>query len=242
MKDRRNIKYYITPFGHLVEIEQNPCGCHPFDIIYRHELDRGWAKNGVTISFRSQQHVNGFVRLKKLERLVGKIFIKKIYSKVNASLEEFKEYLKYDKDTGEFTWIKKNGYKMEINCKAGGINSRGYLVIAFKNRRYSVHRLVWFFEKGIWPKKIIDHINGNKLDNRIVNLREVTARQNNLNQKRHRAGKLVGAHFNVVSGKWSSSIAIDGKSIFLGNYDSELKAHNAYMKKLKVLSKLGGGI
>jgi len=64
-----NIRYYLTSNGILVEIWQNPCGCHPFDAIIKYEGMTGIRKNGLSYSFKNQQGVNGYVRRRRLERL-----------------------------------------------------------------------------------------------------------------------------------------------------------------------------
>lgn len=79
------------------------------------------------------------------------------------------------------------------------------------------------------PKNQIDHINGNKSDNRIENLREVTNRQNNLNKLIHISGKLPGCYLRNDKKSWSSSISISGKSRYLGSYKTEQEAHTAYL-------------
>lgn len=97
------------------------------------------------------------------------------------------------------------------------------------------HRIIWFLEKDEWVNEI-DHIDGNKLNNRIENLRSVTVRQNQQNQKRHRAGKLLGSSFDKTKNLWRSQIHVDGVQISLGNFGSERLAHEAYVKKLNEIS------
>lgn len=80
---------------------------------------------------------------------------------------------------------------------------------------------------------VTDHINGNTLDNRRINLRIVSQRTNNQNTKNHRAGKLIGAHWNKKYRKWGASIKIDSKQEWLGYFSSEILAHEAYINRLK---------
>jgi len=89
-----------------------------------------------------------------------------------------------------------------------------------------MHRLLMGF-----PEEV-DHINGIKNNNQKNNLRSVTHRQNNQNNKYHREGKLIGTCFENDRNKWKSCIQINGKNINLGRFDTEIEAHNAYMKKL----------
>ena len=77
---------------------------------------------------------------------------------------------------------------------------------------------------------MVDHINGNSLDNRKSNLRIATNRENSQNQKKHRSGKLCGASYKKRDKKWYAQININKKYIHLGCFNTEHEAHQAYMK------------
>lgn len=145
------------------------------------------------------------------------------------------EYLKYDKETGNFYWIKSPANCIDINQTPGFIDSRGYISIRFKRKNYYSHRLAWYMTYGVWPK-IIDHINGNRSDNRLCNLRNVTIRINNINTKHHRQGRLVGVVWRPLRNRWYSQIRINKKNIHLGSFKTQEEAHQAYMNKLKELN------
>ena len=112
----------------------------------------------------------------------------------------------YDPDTGTITRIRSRG-----NVRAGSVvgrpDNRGYLRVHFDGKDYKAHRLAWFLYYGEWPSLQLDHINGNKQDNRIVNLRQCTTEQNCANQhgprKNNRLG-CQGVHRIVSSGKYRS--------------------------------------
>lgn len=142
---------------------------------------------------------------------------------------ELKQILEYDPDTGIFKWIDKR-FGIREDMIAGSANDRGYINISINYKRFLAHRLAWFYFYDYWPKSQIDHINGIRGDNRIINLREATARDNNLNRGSHRNGKLTGAHYNKKDKRWASTIKIKGIRTWLGNYKTEQEAHLAYIK------------
>ena len=149
--------------------------------------------------------------------------------------DEIREYLSYDKDTGVFTWIKSPATGVHIGQEAGTLNNEGYLRIAFKRNLYSAHRLAWWFVYGKLPKQEIDHINGLKNDNRIINLRDVSRRANNSNFEIHRQGKLVGCYYVPHIKKWAACIKINRKKIHLGCFNTEQEAQARYLEKFKKL-------
>lgn len=95
-----------------------------------------------------------------------------------------------------------------------------------------LHRVIMNAPNGM----VVDHINGNTLDNRKANLRVCTQRENLQNMQKHRSGKLVGGTFCKRQKKWLSNIRINGKLKYLGYYPTELEAHEAYMRALKELA------
>lgn len=95
-----------------------------------------------------------------------------------------------------------------------------------------LHRLILNAPSGM----IVDHINGNPLDNRKENLRICTQRENMQNMHKHRSGRLVGCCFNKRNKKWLSRIEVGGKRKYLGYYSTELEAHEAYKEALKELA------
>lgn len=83
----------------------------------------------------------------------------------------------YDADTGHLH-RRKNGKQM------GRPDVDGYIAINIRKRKYRGHRLIWFYVHGVWPTGVVDHINNDGLDNRIVNLRDISASENSRRQKR----------------------------------------------------------
>jgi hypothetical protein len=131
----------------------------------------------------------------------------------------------YDSETGMMTWRVKPCPKVRVGDVAGSY-SKGYLKGMYKGKKYLVHRLAWLIVTGSWPVNEIDHINGVRDDNRLVNLRDVTARENLLNMRRHREGQLRYVTFHKPSGKWHSRTPqIDGKRKYLGLYGTMQEAN-----------------
>ena len=138
--------------------------------------------------------------------------------------------LTYDPETGMFKWLNVtncNGSK-KSGWFAGSFDNKGYFKIGVLGKDYSAHRLAWYLLKGSFPEKQIDHINGVRTDNRIVNLREVTNAQNQQNIKKAR-----GTSFNKHSKKWEARISVNYKDLFLGFFDTEEEARQAYVKAKK---------
>ena len=121
---------------------------------------------------------------------------------------------------------KKNGLLSTVKVK----NSLTYYTVGFKGRSVFYHIIVWVLSTGedIPEGLQIDHINGNRIDNRFENLRLVTQRENCQNKKDHRDGQLCGSSLDRRSGKYRAAIQIGYKRIHLGCYDTEQQAHEAY--------------
>mgnify|MGYP006297018551 CR=1 FL=1 len=150
--------------------------------------------------------------------------------------EYLKTRLNYNKDTGIFTWVNLSvNNQVKVGTIAGYKSGKGYLYLQLDNKSYSLHRLAWFYIYGNWPNGDIGHINGNPLDNRLNNLRDVTTRDNCNNRKLHRLGKLVGAHYVKYNNKWKSRIQVNGKTIQIGTFNTQEEAHKAYLLKRKEL-------
>lgn len=144
--------------------------------------------------------------------------------------ERLSEVLAYDQSNGAFTWLVKVSGR-RVGDKAGGIDEHGYIRIVVDGLRYKAHRLAWLYVNGDWPGGDIDHINGDRSDNRISNLRDIPHAANTQNRRKAHKNNgtgLLGAHRDRNSFK--SSIHSDGKQIFLGMFDTAEEAHQAYLK------------
>ena len=151
---------------------------------------------------------------------------------MTLTAEQLKNVLDYAPDTGVFTWAIRPSKAVKSGFTAGCLEKRiGYITIGIAKRVYKAHRLAWLHVYGQWPKGLIDHINGNKSDNRIDNLRDVFADGNSQNvrkpNKRNKSG-FMGVIW--YQNKWRASMSVNGKSKWLGDYATPEEAHQVYLE------------
>jgi hypothetical protein len=137
------------------------------------------------------------------------------------SPSEVATLLSYDPQTGSLQWRKKcRG--TDPDREAGIFTDQGYRTIYIGNRRVLAHRIAWAIQTGAWPPENMDmdHINGNRSDNRWSNLRLASRSQNNMNAKRRSDNKSgrKGVSKRADTGKWHARIKIKGKVILLGDF------------------------
>jgi len=116
----------------------------------------------------------------------------------------FNHWFRYDIDTGKLYWKNKpQRSPIRIGNEVGSIDSQGYRTVRLMTKRYKAHRVVWHMHHGKWPNQI-DHINGNRDDNCIENLRSVTIRENALNQAipQNNTTGISGVCWATTAGKW----------------------------------------
>ena len=151
-------------------------------------------------------------------------------------VSHLQELLSYDPDTGFLvwrprarswfthdrawgSWNAKYAGKLALNTT----NSKGYLVGAVLGHSVYAHRVVWAYCHGVWPTHQIDHVNRDKTDNRLANLREATNTENQQNMGPRRdacASGVVGVYWHGKSGRWSPRVGVNGRSIYLGLFDN----------------------
>jgi hypothetical protein len=144
--------------------------------------------------------------------------------------DELRNLLVYDPSTGHFTWKQRVAKCIQIGSIAGNTNKIGYVTIGLRKKVYKAHRLAWLYIHGEWPDGLIDHINGDKSDNRLVNLRVVNETGNSENvrkpNKRNKSGFMGVIWFQ---NKWRANITINRKTKWLGDYATPEEAHAAYL-------------
>lgn len=154
------------------------------------------------------------------------------------SREQIEHLLDYDRETGIFRWrVALNG-RIRVGQQAGTLNHPlGYVNIRIGRVYVQAHRLAWFLHYDVWPDHTldIDHINGDRKDNRIQNLRLLNRSHNVQNRygpnKNNKSGKLGVYYKQKVRGKpWYSVIRVDDKQIFLGYFATAEEAEQAHLE------------
>lgn len=138
----------------------------------------------------------------------------------NIAQSELKSLLSYRKELGIFTRFTSPNGKEKAGDIAGTINKQGYVKVCVAGKNYLAHRLVWLYHTGEFPIKHLDHINNNKLDNRIENLREVTITENmkNKTKPKHNTTGKTGVVYNKANSNYMANITVDKKKIYLGSF------------------------
>jgi len=136
------------------------------------------------------------------------------------------EVLSYDAQTGIVTWKKSTGPRAFVGAPVGCKSRKGYLEFQVDGGSYKVHRVAWLIHTGQWPVDQIDHINGDKADNRIANLREATNAQNCQNRRRKSTNTsgVTGVTYVTRDKRWVAQINIDGKQQVIGRFADKASA------------------
>lgn len=151
--------------------------------------------------------------------------------------------LRYEPETGRLFWRKRDAKwfvsgarSAEHKCnnwnsifagkEAFTAKTEGYRNGRIFNRKYHAHRIIWLIAHGHFPEHHIDHQNGNRSDNRIANLREVTRQENqkNLRLPSHNKSGICGVCWNAQRGKWLASITVNRKNKFIGHFTDKEEA------------------
>lgn len=147
--------------------------------------------------------------------------------------ERARELFDYDPDTGDLTW------KVSLNPRAPAgwiVNTKhgdGYYSVRVDRKTYLAHRVAWLIVYGEWPDKLIDHVNGDRRDNRLSNLRKATYSENgwNCGVRASNTSGFKGVCKHNKCGKWIARIRIgNGVRKHLGLFDTPEAAHAAYRR------------
>ena len=150
----------------------------------------------------------------------------------------------YSPNSGEFIWKSKPIDEPDAarwNARYAGkpcgtYDDKGYLRILLqidgKKRKIRAHRLAWFIANGVLPSGEIDHINQDKADNRISNLRDVPKELNQRNgtRKGNNTSGVPGVTWHKQCGKWCAQASVDGKHYHIGLFEELMEAETAVRK------------
>lgn len=162
----------------------------------------------------------------------------------NADLTaaRLRELLHYDPDTGVVTWKVRPSPIAGPGDRAGSVlnnpkSKKQYRRIQVAGRIFFEHRLIWALHYGEWPDEgmDIDHLNGDGLDNRIINLRLASRSMNRQNLRRaHRDSKTGFLGVTLSRGRFHAHIKIDGRLRYIGSFETPELAHTAYVEAKRV--------
>lgn len=142
-------------------------------------------------------------------------------------IEKIGQFVEYNCETGDFIHKKKR-YAGKV---AGTFAKTGYRQLMIDGKTMLAHRVAWAIVHGAWPDGDIDHINGERSDNRICNLRLATRSQNLQNIRKIRGDNrcgVTGVFFNAKHNKWQAQITSNGKGKYLGLFEDKSSAAQAY--------------
>lgn len=167
------------------------------------------------------------------------LLIEGLTLKTELTAARLRELLHYDPETGVFTrrmpGAGRGGpVRYPAGSAVGSKTALGYLETEVVKVRCLLHRLAVLYMTGEWPVDQVDHINGQRSDNRWANLRQVDNTTNIENRwranKNNRSG-VLGAHFNAAKGKWAAQVTVMRRGIHVGYFDTPEAAHAAYVAK-----------
>lgn len=148
--------------------------------------------------------------------------------------DEARRLLSYDPKTGEFVWLVATAIRTKVGAVAGRNGTNGYREISIFSKKYKAHRVAWLISHGEWPRGYVDHINGDRLDNRLANLRIASTSENLQNLRkacRNNESGYLGVSRIKLSGKWVARIRINYARIHIGTFNDPETAYAAYLAK-----------
>jgi hypothetical protein len=140
----------------------------------------------------------------------------------------------YDPLTGLFRRIAATGTRSVVGKVYSTANSHGYICISIHDRKLPAHRLAWLYVHGEWPTLQVDHINGNRADNRIENLRLASAEQNQRNRRfgGDTSSGVKGVNWSRSNNKWVAKCWTNGRQVHIG-YFADITAAKAAVTEFR---------
>ena len=135
---------------------------------------------------------------------------------------DLRRLFRYDGE--QLFWRERPSRRVDMSRPAGGITGNGYRMIKVKEKSYLAHRLIWLYVHGNWPLHQIDHINHERDDNRIENLRDTKENDRNRSPYKNNSSGVVGVVWHKRRKKWRAQIRVNGKMVHLGDFKSKEEA------------------
>jgi hypothetical protein len=138
----------------------------------------------------------------------------------NKIPEDIGDYVRYDGKNLYWT-VDRKPYK-SLGKISGSVSENGYMRLMFRGKKYLSHRVIWFLVNKEQPPEYLDHINNDRLDNRIENLRAVSSKQNTYNTVLNikNTSGVKGVSWHKHTGKWQARMRINDKEQYLGIFDN----------------------
>ena len=154
----------------------------------------------------------------------------------HLSHAQLKDALHYDALTGVFTWLKPTSNRVKAGARADNVGNMGYVRVGIKSKRYLAHRLAWFYTHGVWPENEIDHINRNRQDNRLANLRCATSKENKRNTgvRSNNSSGITGVSWDKRRSLWRAQTRINNEKVYLGIFKTKEEAATAYQQAIVI--------
>lgn len=150
----------------------------------------------------------------------------------NLTHARLKEVLRYDQETGVFTWKARVSIRVRTGDRAGSIGRQGRRHIRVDGVLYAASRLAYFHVTGVRPVGQIDHIDADPTNDRFANLRDVSQALNCENRRKPYSNSKTGVLgvMQSASGRYCAQVRKERRSIHLGTYDTAEVAHAAYVQ------------
>ena len=154
-------------------------------------------------------------------------------AKARPTIEELREYLDYEPETGVLRWKKALGSRAKAGAIAGCVYSNGYFVVKFNKARLLTHRVAFALHHGRWPHPCCDHVDGNTQNNCAKNLRESSFSQNQQNKRiaRNNSSGIKGVSKHASRSGWIARLKLNGK--VCGKYFRNLEDAAAWVRQTR---------
>jgi hypothetical protein len=157
------------------------------------------------------------------------------------NVEQLRDVLHFDLQAGRVYWKSPSKFHpdligAEAGCEQSTLRGKSYWVIKIHGKKLKRSRMIFLIAHGRYPHPCVDHINGNSLDDRLLNLREATITENAWNHRfRARRIELPMGVRALASGRYQARISLNKKQIHLGSFETPDQARSVYLAKRKEL-------